>query len=139
LAIIEYHKLFTAYYPKSLPIQATSSLKTSPTPGEGSAMAKVSVVVVSNNFVPPTLPDGETPEQLAASFKAMKEKCSELLELFIFPGSSKEINVSSMQRKLLMAELKNETYHPEIWKGVFEQTANTLRCNSLPRFLKTKK
>ncbi|KAJ3304219.1 hypothetical protein HDV03_002956 [Kappamyces sp. JEL0829] len=133
LAVISYHSLSTAYYPVNLPL-AASPIKSSPAGGLSRGMT---ITVPPTTPVPPTLPAGQTTSQMAAAVKTMKEQCNEMLETFILPGSPKEINITSVQRKVLMNELKNETFHPEIWKPTFEHVANMLRTNLLAKFLKS--
>jgi hypothetical protein len=68
----------------------------------------------------------------------LDRRIMEIFDLYIRPGSIKEIDISSKDRKKLETELEFKNNHPDIWKPVFENIANLLRANSLEKFLNQK-
>lgn len=75
-------------------------------------------------------------EQFDEAKKTMEQMCKEIYATYFSPDSAKEINVDEKLKISISNDLKSENFHPEIWKPAFEVTANLLRVNQLPKFLK---
>ncbi|KAJ3276859.1 hypothetical protein HDV01_002914 [Terramyces sp. JEL0728] len=129
LAIINYHKLSSPYYPNPLNLQSTSPLAHTGTLKQND----------QPSFVLPVQPSSMTGEKYKELMVQLKSMCQSIVDTYIKSESVKEINIIERQRKQIINELSSGNYHPEIWKPTFEHIANLLRTNSLTKFLKSAK
>ncbi|KAJ3316059.1 hypothetical protein HDV04_000268 [Boothiomyces sp. JEL0838] len=129
LAVINYHKFASPYYPNPLNLANTSPLTNT---GTQKGNEQPSFVLP----VQPSTMSGEKYKELMVQLKTM---CQSIVDTYIKSESLREINIIERQRKQIVNELSSGNYHPEIWKPTFEHIANLLRTNSLTKFLKAAK
>jgi hypothetical protein len=116
LAVVDYHKLASPYFPQPLPVQREPKLP--------------------NDKPSISYPTGISQDEMGKILDKLKDATKRILETFVLEQSPKEINIMARQRKQLITELTNGNLHPEVWKPSFEHIATLLKTNSLQKFLK---
>lgn len=79
-------------------------------------------------------PEGASTEDIALILKSLKGKCIRIAETFIFNNAPKELNISDVQRKVVMNYLDKDDYNPAIWKNIFFSISVVLAQDKLNKF-----
>jgi hypothetical protein len=116
LAVVEYHKLASPYFPQPLQVQSEPKLP--------------------NDKPSIQYPNGLSQDEMNKVLDKLQTSAKHILETFVLEQSPKEINIMARQRKQLITEVKNGNLHPEVWKPSFEHISTLLKTNSLHKFLK---